>query len=112
MNRSEAATLLAITASFDRRTVGDADVIAWAAALESFPFAEARDAVVEHFTNSTEWLMPAHVTAIVRARRAAVPAATWCGRCNERTWWLEDPETRKPLVRCPNCHPLNRKADA
>jgi len=110
MNRAEAATLLAITASFDRRTVGDADVIAWAAALELFPFAECRDAVVEHYTNSTEWLMPAHVTAIVRAHRALAPATTWCGECDQRTRLLEDPETRRPLGRCPQCHPLSRKA--
>lgn len=112
MTPAEAAVLLAIATSFDRRTVGKSDAQAWAAALPTITFAEAKDAAVEHYANSTAWLMPAHITAIVADRHAVLPAATWCGRCNERTWWIEDPETRRPLGRCPNCHPLNRKAHA
>jgi hypothetical protein len=110
MTPSEAAKLLAVATSFDRRTTGKADAQAWAVVMPAISFEEAEGAVVEHYANSTAWLMPAHVIAIVKARRAAGPSTTWCGKCDERTRLLEDPETRRPLGRCPACHPLNRKA--
>lgn len=110
MNRAETATLLALAASFDRRTVGEADVVAWAAALRALAFVEARDAVVQHYATSTAWLMPGHITALVTERRAALGGPSWCGKCDERTRWLLDPETLTPLGRCPACHPLVKKA--
>lgn len=34
---------------------------------------------------------------------------TWCGECNETTRYVEDPDTRDPIGRCPVCHPSRRK---
>ena len=69
MNHSETATLLAMIQAFDRRTVGEADVTAWQAALDDLRFEDCRTAVVAHFRISSEWLMPAAVRAAVKAAR-------------------------------------------
>lgn len=67
----EVIDLLTTAATFDRRTVGDADVIAWRAAVGDLDFPDAHTAVIQHYTDSTDWLMPAHVRVRVKAIRAA-----------------------------------------
>lgn len=69
MNHAEAALLLGQIAAFDRRTVGDADVLAWQAALHDVSLADSRSAVVDHYRGSSEWLTPARVIAGVKAIR-------------------------------------------
>lgn len=69
MNLTETATLLAMIQAFDRRTVGEADVTAWQAALDDLRFDDCREAVVAHFRISSDWLMPANVRAAVKAAR-------------------------------------------
>lgn len=73
MTPADAAELLALAAAFDRRTVGQADAMAWGAALHDMPLdPDARAAVARHFSESTEWLTPAHVRSIrhrIRAER-------------------------------------------
>lgn len=71
MKISEAAAILTMASSYDKRTVGEADAQAWALALGDMRLQDARDAVVAHFTESTEWLTPAHVTRLVRHARSA-----------------------------------------
>ena len=75
MNRAEAAQLLGAMAAFDRRTVGDADVIAWQAVLDDVPFADALEAVKQHYREGEAWLMPVHVRKAVRAMQAEREAA-------------------------------------
>ncbi|TDD97589.1 zinc finger domain-containing protein [Actinomadura rubrisoli] len=69
MTDDEVVDLLTLMASFDRRTVGDADVDAWLMAVGDLPFADAKVAVVKHYRESREWLMPADVRRAVRAIR-------------------------------------------
>jgi hypothetical protein len=69
MNRAEAATLLTLAAARDRRTIGDADVAAWAEDLADIAFVEARAALTRFFRTSTEWLKPAHIIELVKAIR-------------------------------------------
>lgn len=71
MNDDEIVDLLTAVAAYDRRTGGKGDVIAWRAAAHAagWTFEEALAAVAEHFAHSTAWLMPAHVTAIIKAHR-------------------------------------------
>lgn len=73
MNITEAANILGLAATYDRRTIGDAEIVAWQAALSDVNFADAQTAVVAHYRDSTDWLMPAHVRhgaeAIDRERR-------------------------------------------
>jgi hypothetical protein len=59
---ADAAELLTLAAAFDRRTVGEADARAWAAALHDMPLdPDARAAIARHYGQSTDWLTPAHV---------------------------------------------------
>lgn len=65
MKRAETAALLGMMAAFDRRTIGDADVIAWTDALDGrVTFPVAQEAIRRHFRESTDWLMPARVIAL------------------------------------------------
>lgn len=69
MNRSECAQLLTVVASYDRRTLGEADVIAWHGTLGDLTFDECRDAVVKHYAQQTDWVMPAHLRRLALAAR-------------------------------------------
>lgn len=69
MNASEAAIMLGLAASYDRRTVGEADARAWAAVLPDVSLDDGMDAVKAHYGDTTDWLMPAHVRTRVRQAR-------------------------------------------
>jgi hypothetical protein len=71
MTKGEVVDLLTAAAMFDRRTVGKADAEAWLAVVGDLPFGDALAAVRAHYTESTDWLMPAHVRQRVKAIRAA-----------------------------------------
>lgn len=71
MKPSEATAILSKIAAYDRRTVGEADAIAWAEALDGqVTIQDAMTAVRDHFRESNDWLMPKHV--IDRARKIRV----------------------------------------
>jgi hypothetical protein len=61
MNAEETSRLLARCASYDRRKIGEADVLAWLQVLGDLRFADCDAAVIGHYTDSTDWIMPAHV---------------------------------------------------
>lgn len=67
MTPAETATLLAYCAAFDRRTLGEADVLAWAPLLTNVDFEEARNAVATHYATNTRWIMPADIRDAVAA---------------------------------------------
>ena len=79
MKPSDAAKLLALAAAFDRRTVGEADAIAWADALGGLNPSDCAQVIRDHYAESTDWLMPAHVRQGVKRIRAerlrAVPSS-------------------------------------
>ncbi|KDN86722.1 zinc finger domain-containing protein [Kitasatospora cheerisanensis] len=70
MNRSETALLLALCASYDRRTVGEADVRAWQLVLADVDHQQAEAAVVAHYGDTRDWIMPADIKRRVAAHRA------------------------------------------
>ena len=77
MNADEVALLLAKVQAFDRRTVGRADVLAWAEALDDMPAAMAMRAVTRWYRDrSGEWLDPGGL------------------RQTARTLWAEDRQAR------------------
>lgn len=88
---ADAYELLAVAQSFDRRTVGDLDAEGWRRALHGLELNDCKQAVVEHFTASTDWLMPAHVRAGVgRIRRA---------RLERRPFdWVPDADPDDPIA--------------
>lgn len=69
MTIDETVDVLTVAAAYDRRTIGQADAIAWHAAIGDLPFRDARQAVIDHYRESTDWLMPAHVRERVDAVR-------------------------------------------
>ena len=69
MNAEETGKILALAASYDRRKVGEAEIIAWHAAVGDLNFEDSRAAVVAHYTDTTDWLMPAHVRSRVMTAR-------------------------------------------
>lgn len=74
---SEVVELLSVAAAFDQRTVGEFDVGAWHAAIGDLDLEDARLAVIGHYREHRERLMPADVRDRVillrRERLAAVP---------------------------------------
>lgn len=69
MTPADTARVLAKAQAYDRRTVGEADVLAWHEAIGDLGLADSLEAVRRHFTTSTDWLMPAHIRVIVAAIR-------------------------------------------
>lgn len=79
MKRSEVAALLTMMAAYDRRTIGEADVIAWHAALDGHVLPGiAREAIIRHYRRSSDWLDPARLLAeakVIRKERLDVAGA-------------------------------------
>jgi len=66
MNAEETGRLLATCASYDNRKVDESVVIAWLRVLGDMPYQECDAAVVAHYTDSREWVMPADIRTRVR----------------------------------------------
>lgn len=71
MTRGDVARLLAYIAAFDRRTLGDADVLAWHDVLGDLDFEPAKAAVRQWYAESDGWIMPAHIRTVVLGRRGS-----------------------------------------
>jgi len=68
MNLAETHDLLTFIAVYDNRRFDDATVVAWQTILTDLTDTDCRTAVMGHFAESTEYLMPAHI------RRGALQA--------------------------------------
>ena len=66
MNRADAARLLALAAAYDCRTVGETDVAAWHLALDGLDPERCKAAIVRHYRESTDRVMPAHIRRLAR----------------------------------------------
>ncbi len=66
MSPDEVVDLLAFIASYDQRTVGKADVVAWHRVLHSYALRDAVDAVTAYYAENTARVMPASVVAGIR----------------------------------------------
>ncbi|MBF6133492.1 hypothetical protein IU501_10825 [Nocardia otitidiscaviarum] len=64
-------TLLQVVAAYDGRDIDSAAIAAWteAARRQRWTFAEAADAVHQHYSAQTAWIMPGHVTQLIRRDR-------------------------------------------
>lgn len=69
MTEIEIGKLLTIAASYDNRNVSRETVTAWYQLLKGFTYAEAQEALLEHFANSTDYLMPAHIVSGIKRKR-------------------------------------------
>lgn len=75
MTPEELGGVLAVAAAFDNRTVGRTDIVAWHAVIGHLNATEARDAVLAHYADTADRLMPAHVLGRVKKIRALRIAA-------------------------------------
>jgi hypothetical protein len=78
MKTSEVSALLTMAAAFDNRTVGEANVAAWASVLHpDMRLSDGMEAMKAHFAKSSEYLKPAHINQgvdqIRRERLAKAP---------------------------------------
>lgn len=74
MMRNEVIDLLTMIQAFDKRTVGEPDVVAWedSAKRGRWTYDEASEAVREYYAKTTSerpFIMPSHITNMVRANR-------------------------------------------
>ncbi|MGW4090067.1 hypothetical protein [Nocardia sp. NPDC004750] len=71
MTNDEVVTLLQEITRHDNREIDESSVRVWteAARRQHWTFDEALDAVYEHYSAQTTWLMPGHVTQIIRRGR-------------------------------------------
>jgi hypothetical protein len=69
VNKVEIAKLLARASAVDNRIITEESVQAWFELLSNVPYEFAVAAVNEHFKNSTEYLLPAHIVAGARRAR-------------------------------------------
>lgn len=69
MTKGDIARLLALMASWDQRTIGDADVEAWhlIAQHARWNAQGAARAVVAHYAETRRRIMPADITAFLRS---------------------------------------------
>lgn len=61
MNKLEISKLLASVSTFDNRKIAMETVEAWYLALGDLDYEESSEAIVIHFRETTDWLMPAHI---------------------------------------------------
>lgn len=73
MTRDQIIELLQIVQAYDGRDVDKITAAAWAQAAQrqGWTFEESADAVHHHYSQETSWLMPGHVTRIIRRSRGA-----------------------------------------
>lgn len=69
MNKAEVVLLLTFAATYDYRKTGPADVESWHLALDDLDFDDAKQAVVAHYRNTADRMMPFHVRQGVKAIR-------------------------------------------
>ncbi|TQN30586.1 hypothetical protein FHX37_0468 [Haloactinospora alba] len=71
MDEEQVGAILAVAATYDSRTTGRSDVLAWQQVIEDLPFEECRDAVIRWYSTSRpRRIQPGDVRDAVRAARA------------------------------------------
>jgi hypothetical protein len=71
VNPEDIGLVLGDAAAFDNRTVGKADSLAWFKVIGHLGVEEAREAVLAHYSETADRIMPAHVLTRVRKAHAA-----------------------------------------
>lgn len=67
MNVNDTAKVLAKAAAFDRRTIGDSEILVWHEAIGDLPLGDCLNAVTAHYRESADWLTPAHIRQFAQA---------------------------------------------
>lgn len=84
MNKRETGQLLAYISSFDNRNFNELTAATWNELFLDYDIDECKQLVRQHFDESSEWLMPAHLKQRLReTRRARLRAIGTVPRVNE-----------------------------
>lgn len=70
MTPAEAQVLLSMASAFDNRKPDPDAARAWSAVLDDLRFEDCRDALIEHYKTSTDYLMPVMIRTAVRRIRS------------------------------------------
>ena len=74
MNKLEVAQLLTVASGVDNRNVSAEVVEVWFPIVGHLDYGNALDALKLHFTESTDWLLPAHIIrGAARLRETRLP---------------------------------------
>lgn len=68
MNASEVTQILGLMATYDHRKTAETDIAAWSMVIGKYEFADARDAVIAHYSASAERIMPADIIRFAKGR--------------------------------------------
>lgn len=69
MNEAETRMILSQVSALDNRKLNDAVLAIWYQVFRDYAYEEVKWALYEHARTSTEYLLPAHLTAIVNGKR-------------------------------------------
>lgn len=102
MTPPQMADLLNLISSTDGRNLTQQMPSAWMDIIGDLDFTDAKAAVVKHFQQSTEWLMPAHVRKGVKSMREKRLLLVGGAQLNDVDERLENPreynEARRELL--------------
>lgn len=75
MNRNEIVDLLSAAIAYDNRNPTEAQILAWGEAADRarWTYREALDAVHTHYSRSSDYVMPGHITELIKAERNQPP---------------------------------------
>jgi hypothetical protein len=127
VTEDEIRRLYALAMAYDNRKFSEANITAWweQAERNRWSYDEAREAIHAHHATSTEFLMPAHITGLIRqARRQPAPVAeleqlasaepaeperfqALVAEVADRLGWDRDrttPDADAMSRECPHCH--------
>lgn len=91
MTPEETGKILGLCASYDNRNTDDSVTYAWFRVIGDLPYAECENAVIAHYADSREWIMPADVRTRVKRKQRELADR---GRIRE----LLDPDTYRQQV--------------
>lgn len=83
MNSEELTVLLARIQVLDNRQVDELTIQAWEPLVEDLDYSDAVQAVITHFRDSTAYLQPAHIRALIRSARQRQGALTMSPRVED-----------------------------
>lgn len=69
MDAGEVGKILGLMATYDHRKIAETDIAAWSLIIGKLPYADAKDAVLAHYAQTDQRMMPSHVVQFVKRRQ-------------------------------------------
>lgn len=113
MDRDQVINLMSVITAYDNRNAGVANVLVWteAARRGRWSNSEAEDAVHQHYLASTDFLMPAHVGTLIRAKRQDAALRQTAAELGATSALPERPEVRRAIDTAAEAWLMDRNHD-